>query len=92
MKIFVTRYALAKGILAMEAELPKDNPGMAIVRGSSVGPGHLDMYFHGSDWHRNWESAEAHAYAMVESAIKSAKKKIKKLEDLTFRNPERESA
>jgi hypothetical protein len=82
-KVFITKYALTTGIYVAEAEWDKDSPNMVVVRK----PGELTTYFHGMDWHRDWESAERDAYEKVDRAIKSARKKIEKLDRITFKDP-----
>lgn len=76
MKAYVTKYALSKGILAINGEVFAD--GKAIKWG---------RYFnsaHGNDWHRALVDAQQRANEMRLAKIEALKKQIVKLEKMTF--------
>ena len=78
--VYITKYALTKGIHKDEAaRLPEDYPNMAIS-GSGSGYG----YFHGNDWHLTKEAAIARAKEMQVNKIKSLEKQLKKIKNLKF--------
>lgn len=84
-KIFVTKYALTKGILEYDAEI---NEG-EIIRGKTTRayvsiPGCVLQGFYGSDFHLTRAEAVEQANKMVEDKIKSLNKKIAKLNNLKF--------
>lgn len=78
MKIYITQYALTKGILEKEVEetsfenMVKENIG-----------GYNQMY-HKPHWHSTKEEAVIQAEKMRLSKISSLNKKIKELENLKF--------
>lgn len=77
MKIWITKYALSKGIVVEHAE----------HRGGDLwvfSGGFVDSRLEGRDWHRTEESAMACAEEMRVKKIASLKKNISKLENLTF--------
>lgn len=92
MKIWVTKYALAKGILVgrvektsdytVECKCLYDSQGKAIEL--------LFGYFHGKgkDWHDSPDSALERAMVMKSKKINSLMKQIKRLQKLTFTVPE----
>jgi hypothetical protein len=82
-KVWITKYALTTGVYMTHAEICK--PGMIVVKNGVCST----QYFHGTDWHSTWESAEAQAYRMVDRAIKAAEKKLAKLQSLQFSDPSR---
>lgn len=80
--IYVTKYALTKGIMEMQATIPHHiSSDMACVRET---PGSLGQNFHRDEWHRDMESARAHANKMVQDRITSLEKSIKKVRCLKF--------
>lgn len=84
MKIYVTKYALSKGILEYEAEEHDARwPKMAVVPGAS---GTYRQTFHGEgkDWHRTREAAIERAEIMRKDRIESIRKSIVKLTALKF--------
>jgi len=80
MKVFVTKYALTRGILEMDVEDCKTSSGM--VRTLKDFP----IYFHGEgkDWHRTHDAARAKAEDMRVKKIASLHKQIKKFEKMEF--------
>ncbi len=75
-KIFVSKYALTKGILEMDATIKED---MAVVP-SLWGA----QYFHKGEWHLDKDAAVNQAEQMRHSRIVSLKKSIQKLEKISF--------
>lgn len=78
MKVYITKYALTKGILEKESRQCGD--GMIATRER------FSAYFHGEgkDWHRTKENAIKRAEEMRMKKIESLKKQIEKLERMKF--------
>lgn len=80
MKVFITRYALTKGIQEIEAvEVSKGMIKAAPAPGSCY-----VSYYHGNDWHLTYEAAQLRAEAMVAKKLKTLRKQVAKLEKLSF--------
>lgn len=82
MKVFITKYALNKGIIETDAEYCASNAtNMIVVRKDSY-----SSYYHweGTEWHRTREAAVARAEQMRLTKIKSLKQQIERLEKLRF--------
>jgi hypothetical protein len=80
MKVWVTQYALSKGIAPVEhAELSE---GGTMV--SWLSPGGWRMFAHGNAWHRTEADAITDAERRRATKIASLKKQIAKLEKLSF--------
>lgn len=77
MKAFITKYALTSGIHKADGETFGSNGFAYHGRGFT---GHV----HGPDWHRDKPAAVARAEEMRLSAITSLKKKLAKLEKMSF--------
>lgn len=77
MKVWITKYALTKGILEKEVE----DCGDGMVKDSES---YLPSYYHGTDWHKDKKSAVAKAEEMRIKKISSLEKQIKKLEKMNF--------
>ena len=82
MKIWITKYALTKGILCVDAEEGYDASSMMIYEDEI---GHR-TYVHGEgrEWHMTLDSAVTKANDMKCAKINSLKKQLKKLEALEF--------
>lgn len=76
--IWVTRWALTKGILAVKAELTNDRL-MATYK-----VGYYPVYVHRNDFHLTEEAAKARANEMVAKKIASTEKTLAKLKKLAF--------
>jgi hypothetical protein len=80
MIVWITKYALTKGILTGE--------GLLCEQGSMIEVPSLSPYalFHneGRDWHRTETDAIAKAEQMRDTTIKSLQKRISRLQKLTF--------
>lgn len=83
MKAFITKYALTKGIIEIEAVEFKDSPGMIENTTPSILP---ITYFHGEgrDWNRTREGAVKSARLMRDKKLDSLRKQILHLERLEF--------
>ena len=77
MTVWITKYALTKGILEIEAK----HYGGATDMIKQVGI-KWPSYYHGEgrDWHRTRAAAESHALAIRDKKIAALKKQIAKLE------------
>ena len=75
MKVWITKYALTRGIFELEV----DSCGIDVVNGKES----LYPYFEG-DWRKTKEEAVLRANCMREQKIKSLKKQIEKLEKMKF--------
>ena len=73
MKVFITKYALTKGIIEAEAEHLGD--GMARVGRS---------YYHGKDWHKTRRDAIIDARDRRTRKIASLEKQLKRVKGLSF--------
>ncbi len=79
MKVYVTKYALTKGIFEMNVESQSED-------GKSVFGKAWDQFYHGQglEWCKDKASAIARAEEMRQKKIASLKKQIKKLEAMQF--------
>jgi hypothetical protein len=78
MKVFVTKYALSRGVLEIEGEISEGIPSMFVRRGEWASA------FFKPYWHENWGDAVCHAEELRQKAIRAAERKIKKLRDMSF--------
>ena len=79
MKVWITKYALTKGIIETEGEVSDDFPDILDAKG-------IVNYLHGEgkEWHMTKESAVQKAEEMRQKKIASLKKQIDKLERMRF--------
>lgn len=77
MKIWITKYALTRGIIEREVE----DRGDGIVKDDSS---YITSYYHKKDYCLDYESAIAKAEEMRKKKIESLKKQIEKLEKMKF--------
>ena len=82
MKAYITKYALTKGILEVEAHNYEGED--YIYWYSNVGGFPIFCHGKGKDWHRTLDAAKDRADKMRQARIASLKRSIKKLEALTF--------
>ena len=80
MKVWITKYALTRGIYEIEAKVCKSVNSQMI---QEVG-GQYSMYYHNDEWHETKKEAVAYAESMRDKKIASLKKKIKNLKELKF--------
>ena len=81
MKIWITKYALAQGILEKEGNLFMDDPILACVLAHD---NLITAYYHQKEWHTTREEAVIEANRMKEKRLVQLKKQIIRLEKLTF--------
>jgi len=81
MKVFITKYALTKGIYQVEARRVVGTIDMLEI---PTARGTMSQYLHGLDWHITHESAVMKAEAMRRKKIASLKKQLSKLEEMKF--------
>jgi len=79
MKVWISKYALTKGIYQLEVDHMSDDEKSVYGRS-------WDECFHGKnkEWHIEKESAIARAEDMKKKKIDSLRKKIEELESLEF--------
>ena len=75
-KVFITTYALTKGILIKKVEFSKEEPDMCIDK-----TGWYNIYYHKPEWHITLGEALAKANDMRTKKIASLKKQISRLEN-----------
>ena len=80
MKVWITKYALTKGIIEVDGELISSDFVSILNRGVSL-PTH---WFYKGDWHSDKQSAIKKAEEMRQKKIESMKKQIQKLEEMRF--------
>jgi len=83
MRVFITKYALTKGVYEIEAKVCESiSPDMI----SEVKEGVCNNCFHGKgkNWHETRESAVERAKKMRDAKVAALKKQIKKLEAMEF--------
>lgn len=80
MKVYITKYALAKGIQEREVILSSGTPHVCTEK-----IGSYSNYFLKPDWHETKEQALEQAEKMRLRKIDSLKRKIHKLENLNFK-------
>lgn len=80
MKVWITKYALTKGIIEADGELTSFDSVSILNRGLSL-PTH---WFYKGDWHFDKQSAIKKAEEMRQNKIESMKKQIQKLERMRF--------
>lgn len=76
MRYFVTKYCLSSGVQMISGDEPDDN-GVVMAIG-------YNCYHLGKDCFQNMEDARADAEKRRQAAIKSAKKRLAKLESMEF--------
>lgn len=82
MRVYITKFALAKGILIAESEDDAAD-GPVKVKSSS---GYV-LYFHHGEWHPNLGAAKAKAMDMILAKEKSLNKQMAKLTKLAAMVP-----
>ncbi len=76
MKVFVTKYALTKGILEIEGRVSESFPTMFM--------GSRTQTFHGKDWHRTREMAIVRAEQLRLNRLTSLQLAINKMRVMKF--------
>lgn len=80
MKVWITKYALTKGIIEREGKLTSSDSVSVVNQDRSL-PTH---WFYRGDWYSDKQSAIHKAEEMRQKKIESLKKQIKKLEEMRF--------
>jgi len=76
MKLWITKYALSKGIFTVEAGAPEGN----MLRNP-----HPGIYLYSeSEWHRSEKAAVERANEMLQARIASLEKQLRKMRGLAF--------
>jgi hypothetical protein len=80
MRVYITKYALTKGIYEVEGTVGEYAKGMVTVQKSE----NSYDYYHGEgvEWHRSYEDALKHAICLKNKRIAYLKKQIQKIERL----------
>jgi hypothetical protein len=79
MKVWITKFALTKGIFTAEAEICKEiDDRMIQVAGKAI-PGCSRSTYFKPDWHETERSARLRAIEMAQRALKSLTRKEQKL-------------
>ena len=83
MKVWITKYALSKGIFEVEVEEPDPRYPHMVVHCTGT-HGAWRNYYHGEgrDWHRSKEAAVQRARKMATAKIKAVETSLKKLRAL----------
>jgi len=82
MKVWITRYALSRGILAADDGIVSaKSPGMCSVPSLGV---FAEFHGEGKDWHRSYSSAVERAERMRVDKINSCQKQIERLGRMEF--------
>lgn len=81
MKVWITKYALTKGIIELDdAEICSNvNPTMIRVKRN----GYLN-YFHKDQWHDSFAAAQIDANKRVSKKLTSINKQLRKFSNLNF--------
>ncbi len=80
MKVYITKYALTRGIQEVEVEEPTDiAPNMVVLQGKPY-----RQCFHKWEWFESREMAVARAEELRGKRITSLQKQIAKLVDMSF--------
>lgn len=80
MKVWITKYALSRGIIEADGEFTSSD-SVSILNRDLPLPTH---WFYKGDWHSDKESAIKKAEEMRQKKIENLKKQIQKLEEMRF--------
>jgi hypothetical protein len=80
MKVWITKYALAKGIIECEGVITTIHPNMVEV----MCPGIWERYFHKPHWHTTRKDAVSRAEEMRVKKLASLQKQIARLDAMWF--------
>lgn len=82
MKVWITKYALTKGVLEREVEICPTATGMVACRDPEF---RGEFYSgEGKNWHRTKESAVKRAFEMRDAKLSSLVKQMDRLKKLQF--------
>lgn len=81
MKVFITQYAMNRGIEELDVEIASQSPDVVVI-----GEGLKRWYCHGKgkNWHTTIESAKSRANTMRDARIKKLEKSLERIMDLNF--------
>lgn len=79
MRVYITRYALTRGIIELELEEESVSG-----KGCSARSDLNSNFFYGKEWHRTLEEAKKDAESRRDRKIESLKKQLAKLEEMKF--------
>lgn len=75
---YITKHALTRGIVQGEAQVSWVSPEVICVDGSPP------VYYQGNDWHTDLDAARKRAEAMRKAKLAELRRKIAKLEAMSF--------
>lgn len=75
---YITKYALSRGIMQREAHVSWISPEVICVDESPP------EYYHGTEWHTDLDEARKHAESMRKAKLAELRRKIAKLEAMSF--------
>lgn len=81
MKVYITKYALTRGIMSVDGDVSGSSPDMFVVSGRP------NQFFHKGEWFEDWNAADRRAYDLQRAKIISLEKAIKKLKAMEFERP-----
>lgn len=79
MKVFITKYALTKGIFAEEVEVCIGVGGREFVKSKTS-----NAYYHNPDYHKDVNDAISKAIEMKNKKLDSLEKEIERIHKLEF--------
>ena len=79
MTVYITQYALTKGVLEKEAQVSERFPNLIHTSAKTSDDVYSKPY-----WHLTREEAVAHAEQLRERKVAALKKQVAKLEKMTF--------
>lgn len=85
MKVYITKWALTKGVLVANAELDVRSQEHVVVRGAVPWQ---DFRFGLGDWHTDRDKAEARASTMRDRKVAELEKQAAKLRETNFVIPD----
>jgi hypothetical protein len=85
-KVYITKYALTRGIMVVDAEQSDIYPEMIDFR-MPASEGAYKTYAHKPDWWTTWAEAEHRAFILLNAKIESHEKAIKRLKAMKFKEP-----
>ena len=86
MMVFITKYALTRGIMRFDVERINIEKHYVVVKNSR---GFTTMFFR-NDWHRTKQDALDRVEQMREAKLKSLKKSIERISQMKFQLPEQD--
>lgn len=78
---WITKYAATHGISKVDGEVNDDFPNMLVVGRIPCSAGN---YYHGNEWQRTREEAEARGQELLDRRVALLKKQLANLEGATF--------